>query len=126
MTNREIRRWYVAQVRIIPEQSEAWTREGIPAEVRARRAFEIRRRARREARDMMLDPKDVETLQRRDQANYGNPDGPTFEQLVEALGKTFSGDALYEELIAQAARTDAETNKRFGLSRQTPESKREL
>jgi hypothetical protein len=62
---------------------------------------------------MMEDPEEVEQLRRRDLAKYRNPDGPTFEQLAAELQHRFSGDALFEEIIRMAARTDPQADRGF-------------
>lgn len=63
---------------------------------------------------MMSDPADVELLQQRDVAVYGNPDGPTFGFLVEKLSEAgLEGDMIYEKIIEGAYRTD--TDRSFGL-----------
>lgn len=58
-------------------------------------AWRIRHRARLQARSMMADP-----------------DGPTFEFLVEKLIKAgLEGDAIYEAIIEGAYRTDTGINR---------------
>ena len=109
MTNRAIRRWYLQQVDRIKQLNRDWKSQGLSAEQRARRAWEIRHSARLEARRMMTDPEEVELLRIRDPVKYGNPDGPTFAQLVERLTGRLSGDALYEEIVHEAGRTSHET-----------------
>ena len=60
----------------------------------------------------MASPAEVELLRNRDLALYGNPDGPTFEQLVASRHERgFSGDALYLEIIRGAQTTDVETDR---------------
>lgn len=66
----------------------------------------------------MQDPVEVRALRARDMRKYGNPDGPTFAQLVErylAEGKT--EEQAYREIIEYSVRTDAATNARMGLRR---------
>ena len=120
MRNREIRQWYRQQVSAILQHNEQWRSQGLSAEQRARRAWEIRGRVRLEAREMMTDPAEVEMLRRRDLGKYGRPDGPSFEQLVEALRGRLSGDSLFEELIRQAARTDPGTDRLLAPPEQEP------
>ncbi|MEZ4299947.1 MAG: hypothetical protein R3B70_33675 [Polyangiaceae bacterium] len=115
-TNKEIRARYVCWVTGIGGLNEDWKREGLSAEERAKRAYQTRHDARMTARAMMGSSAEVEMLRARDQEKYGNPDGPTFEWLVEkAKEKGLSGDAVYEEIVSSAQRTDAATNKAFGL-----------
>ena len=65
---------------------------------------------------MMSNVEELERLRARDLKKYENPDGPTFEFLVEKLQQAgFAGDALYEMIIKIAARTDPEVNRKLGL-----------
>ena len=65
---------------------------------------------------MMTDPAEVELLRQRDVLIYGNPDGPTFELLVEKLRRAgLEGDTIYEAIIEGAYRTDRGINKLSGL-----------
>jgi hypothetical protein len=117
-TNEEIRIHYNQVVATIGPSNEQWKREGLPAEERARRAFTIRHDARLTCRAMMASASEVEDLRKRDQEKYGNPDGPTFEQLVESgKKKGESGDAVYEGIVASAQRTDDLVNRAFGIKR---------
>ena len=76
----------------------------------------MRHAARLAARAMMTDPRAVELLRMRDLAIYGNPDGPTFEFLVEQGIKTgLEEHAIYEAIIEAVYRTDMGLNRRFGL-----------
>jgi hypothetical protein len=115
-TNEEIRIYYNQVVTTIGPANEKWKQEGLSAEARARRASEIRHNARLTCRAMMSSPEEVEDLRKRDQEKYGNPDGPTFEQLVEnAKKKGAAGDAVYEGIISSAQRTDEKTNAAYGI-----------
>ena len=85
---------------------------GLSVRERAEKAWSMRHAARA----MMTDPGEVELLRRRDLAIYGNPDGPTFEFLVEQGVKTgLAEHAVYEAIIEAAYRTDMGLNRRFGL-----------
>ncbi|OQW95111.1 MAG: hypothetical protein BWK79_03530 [Beggiatoa sp. IS2] len=122
-TNEEIRQWYNDEVGKIPSLNEKWLSEGINAEERAKRAHEIRHNARLGARAMMQNKQEVTDLQARDQEKYGNPDGPTFEYLVEKnRQKSLQGDAVYEDIIGSSNRTNREYNEKFGVKKeaQTP------
>jgi RHS repeat-associated protein len=115
MTNEQVRQWYLDRDSNIPELNEIWKQQSMSAEARARMAFNIRSQARQTAREMMTDPVEVTGLRERDVAHHQNPNGPTFELLVARLrAKGFSGDALYEEIVRSATRTDTETNRKFG------------
>ena len=115
-TNEEIRLHYNRIVTTIGPANEKWKKDGLSAEERARRASEIRHSARILCRAMMSDAKEVEDLRKRDQEKYGNPDGPTFEQLVaKNREKGMTGDAAYEEIVASSQRTNEAVNKQFGI-----------
>jgi hypothetical protein len=112
--NAQIRAWYNQQVSAIPELDAQWKAQGVSAQDRAKAATEIRHNARIQARDMMRNPAEVEMLRQRDMQVYGNPDGPTFDQLVQkAMGKGHTGDAVYEYIIGSSNRTNAEVNARY-------------
>jgi hypothetical protein len=115
-TNEQIRQWYNNQVAVIPDLNLQWQSEGLSAEERAQRAQDIRHAARIKARDFMQNQQEVADLRARDQEKYGNPDGPTFDQLVQAnRAKGLEGDAVYEQIIKSSSRTNKEYNDRFGI-----------
>ncbi|PWC54732.1 hypothetical protein [Azospirillum sp. TSO22-1] len=115
-TNAEIRQWYNDRVAVIPLLDGQWQRQGLGAEERARRAYEIRHEARIEARAYMRNKQEVAVLRARDREKYGNPDGPTFDQLVaQNREKGLQGDAAYEAIVGSANRTDAGYNKTYGV-----------
>lgn len=65
---------------------------------------------------MMPNPAEAELLRQRDVAVYGDPDGPTFEFLVEKLRQAgFDGDAAYDKIIEGAFRTGVYINRSLGL-----------
>ena len=115
-TNQEVRLHYNRIVDTIGPANERWKQEGVGVEERARRAYGMRHDARILTRAMMSDAQEVEELRKRDLEVYGNPDGPTFEQLVERQrSKGVTGDAVYEAIIESSQRTNEAMNKRFGL-----------
>ncbi|EDM79309.1 hypothetical protein PPSIR1_04193, partial [Plesiocystis pacifica SIR-1] len=114
--NVAIRQWYVAENGTIATKNEAWVAEGVELEERAHRAHAIRHGARVKAREFMPDSAQVECLQERDQGKYGNPDGPTFDDLVEKNeAKGHSGDAIYEEIIGSSGRTNKAVDEQLGV-----------
>lgn len=116
MTNAEIRQWYLSQVAVIPKLNEEWIQQGLSARQRAESSWFIRHKARLEARKMMANPAEVELLQARDMAKYANPNGPTFQHLVEqAKAVGLEADAIYEVIIACSYKTDKGVNKSFGF-----------
>lgn len=118
-TNEEIRQWYNDTVDKIPALNEQWKKEGLSAEERAKKAQEIRHHARIEARSMMQNKQEVAELQARDKEKYGNPDGPTFEYLVEKNRlKGLQGDAVYEDIIGSSNRTNKEYNEKYGVKKE--------
>jgi 1-aminocyclopropane-1-carboxylate deaminase/D-cysteine desulfhydrase-like pyridoxal-dependent ACC family enzyme len=116
MTNVEIRRWYLERVAHIAELNARWIAEGIPLRERAELAMHTRRELRLSARAMMTNPVEVELLRARDMAEYGNPNGPTFEFLLERLEREgLVEDAVYEAIISGSYRTNEGMNKKLGL-----------
>ena len=114
MTNREIRAWYRGRVDEIPNLNPKWIRQRVGLEERALRAWQIRREARLQARSMMENPDEVEDLRERDRRLYGNPDGPTFDQLVqEGRRRGIRGDSVYERIISGSQATNSDVNKLF-------------
>jgi hypothetical protein len=114
MTNKQVREWYINQVSQIPLRNEEWLKEGINAQERARRAWQIRHQARLQARKLMENPREVEHLRGRDQKKYGNPEGPTFQYLVDqATEAGLKGDNIYEVIIRGSLTTNEGVNKRF-------------
>jgi hypothetical protein len=122
-SNAEIRDWYLQRNAEIEGMDAQWAAEGRSLEQRARAAHDVRHEARMRARSMMNDPREVADLRARDMAKYGNPDGPTFDQLVasgRAKGK--SDEAVHQDIVASSQRTDRATNDRFGLQGRPSES----
>lgn len=114
MTNRQVRQWYKERLSQIPALNQAWMREGITVEQRARKAWQIRHHARLRARELMEDPREVELLRNRDLKLYGDPNGPTFAFLVEkAASLGWVGDKIYEVIIGDSSTTNAEVDQRF-------------
>ena len=116
MTNREIRAWYQERAAEISKLNEEWIARGISLEERAFRASQIRHDTRVKARSMMEDATEVEVLRDRDRLKYGNPDGPTFDQLVEEFQQSgIQQDEVYERIIYGAQATNRAVNLRFGI-----------
>jgi hypothetical protein len=58
--------------------------------------------------------RDVENLRNRDFKIYGNPNGPTFEFLVEKARKLgLKGDKIYAAIIEDSWVTNPDINGRF-------------
>lgn len=105
-TNAEIRIWYLDRVASIEKLNEQWIANGISPRARAEAAWRVRSEARLLARSMMADPREVELLRARDARQYGRPEGPTFEFLVQRLrNEGLEGDAVYEAIIEGSYRT---------------------
>lgn len=69
-----------------------------------------------EARSMMADSGEVELLRERDIAKFGAPDGPTLDFLIERLMEAgLEGEAVYEAIIDQSYRADAELDRKLNL-----------
>jgi hypothetical protein len=115
-TNAEIRQWYLERVSHIPALNQQWLAAGLSAQERAAKAWRMRHEARLEARAMMTDPTEVALLRARDMAHYGNPNGPTFEFLVEQARKVgLEEHAIYDAIIDGSYRTNIGINQRLGL-----------
>lgn len=115
MTNQEIRSWYLAGVSAIRPLNARWISEGVSLEERARRVWRFRHDLRAAAREMMQDPWEVAALRARDSHFYGNPDGPTLEQLLEeekSAGLTET--QAYDRIIEESQSTNREVNRMFG------------
>lgn len=109
--NCDIRTWYNFQVLAIPQLNAYWMTQEIPLKDRAYKAYTLRHNARIHARYMMPNQEEVALLQKRDLAKYGNPDGPTFEDLLQknqAKGMTL--DQAYESIIQTASKTNNNYN----------------
>lgn len=114
--NAEIRQWYNEQTAVIPQLNEQWIKDEVSAEERAKRAYGIRHDARIKAREMMQNQEEVKLLRERDMQKYGNPDGPTFDYLVEKnRSKGLTGDDIYEAIIESSKRTNKKYNKKYGV-----------
>lgn len=60
-----------------------------------------------QARSMMENPVEVEDLREHDRRVYGNPDGPTFDQLVqEGHQRGLQRDEVYERIISGSQTTN--------------------
>ncbi|BDS13639.1 hypothetical protein [Aureispira anguillae] len=109
--NCDIRTWYNFQVIAIDQMNEYWIHQGLDLETRAQKAFLLRHNARKYARFMMKDKTEVASLEQRDFNKYGNPDGPSFEYLLEknqTKGLTISES--YEQIIKSASQTNRRQN----------------
>jgi hypothetical protein len=116
-TNVQIRDHYLALVARVAGANEQWKKEGLGAEERARRAYELRYDARMTCRAMMSDAEMLAAIERRDERKFGHKDGPTFDELVlHERKKGLTGDAVYEAIVASAQRTDAIINELVGDS----------
>jgi len=112
MKNSEIRAWYQRRVAEIFGLNQEWIAQDISLEERALRAWRIRHDARMEARSMMQNTAEIEDLRERDRRLYGNPDGPTFDQLVKENYRGGSqGNEVYERIISGSQTTNREVNK---------------
>lgn len=115
-TNAEVRRWYLEQVAHISEFNKQWVEQGMPARERAEKAWQLRHEARVNARLMMANLEEIELLRQRDIAEYGKPDGPTFDFLVGKLKEAgLKGDAIYEAIIDGSYSTNAAVNRSLGI-----------
>jgi len=118
LDNAEVRQWYNEKVAVIPKMNAQWERHGIDLETRARNAHAIRHDARIGARSLMSDPLEVEQLRARDMAIHQNPDGPSFESLVDkGIKNGATKEGALSSIIDSSNRTNAEYNKKFGIQK---------
>ncbi len=105
----EAARWKAAaaakeQIKGVTSLNDDWIASGIPLAERARRAFEVRHRARMATRDQMQSGEEGERQTGQEEINeHGASDDASFEQLVEqhrAAGMTL--DQAYEAIIGRA------------------------
>ena len=114
MTNGEIRAWYRKRVAEIPKLNQEWIAQRVSLDERALRAWGIRHNARMQARSMMENPAEIEDLRERDRRLYRNPDGPTFDQLVqERLQGEIRQDEVYERIISGSQATNRDVDEIF-------------
>lgn len=113
-TNTEVRKWYNDQVATIAPRNLTWEKQGLPIDERAFLAWGMRHNARVEARKMMSSKREVRQLQRRDRKKYGNPDGPTFDYLVDKnKEKGLEGKAIYQSILESSQRTNKKVNEEY-------------
>ena len=71
----------------------------------------------------MSDPAAVKTLEDRDLAKYGDPDGPeTFEGAVAELtsNERMTEQQAYEHIVGSARRSNKEYDRRHGIKKAKP------
>lgn len=113
-----IRVYYNELVSSIAANNQTLQSEGKSAEERAHAAYDIRHNARLTARAMMASDAAVQALRDRDQEKYGNPEGPTFDDLVKKnQSKGLAGNDVFEEIIKSSQRTDESVNKDCNIAK---------
>jgi ABC-type multidrug transport system fused ATPase/permease subunit len=118
LLNDEIRVWYNKETGRIAAANDEWIKAGLSLEERAKKAYDIRHGARIKARQLMGNKFEVDALRARDMKKYGNPDGPTFEQLIaKAMKKGKTRQEALDDLIGSSQRTSAEYNAKFGVNK---------
>lgn len=104
---REIRAEYLKESKKLEATIESMTEEGKSQEEIARYVVEQRNQQKVEARKKMS-PEDVKGLEERNIKKYGNPVGPTADQLLEKQGS-------WDKVIEGSMRKDPVINKLLGL-----------
>jgi hypothetical protein len=105
---------YKAKLAELGSLDAQWLAEGLSLEERARRGHAYRRRARFWARDQSVDAGDAAVLEVRDLEVHGNPEGPSFEELINrGLQKGKSLDEVYLGIIGSAQRSNAEVDAKY-------------
>jgi hypothetical protein len=109
-----VRVWYLLNAAQIREIDRDLRDQGVSPHQRAVRAYEHRRWARVVARSAMTTEL-RKHLDDRDRDRYGQPDGPTFEQVIAHLsGKGVVHSELFEEVVRSASRTDEGYTSKVG------------
>ena len=111
MTNAEAREWYRSEIQRLRELISNWNDTGASVESQARRAHQLRRQARLEARLKMDDRETVDLIARRDKKKYGDSEGPTFAWLVRAnLDAGRTEKQAYGQIIDSSTRLSDDGN----------------
>jgi RHS repeat-associated protein len=111
---REVRANYDAGAEEIADTADSMQRQGKPLKEIAKTLSDMRRANRIAARQKMSSWLDVQMLEARDFAKYGDPDGPSFEwKISQAQSKGLTGDDVWKYIISSASRTDQATSERF-------------
>ena len=111
-TNKEIRDDYNTVNQGIPALNEEWKQQGMTATERAMKASGIRHEMRMTSRELMGHDGEKLGLLIRDAQEYGDGEGPSFEQVVAKIKTktpTLEGDALMEAVVLSSTKT----NKKF-------------
>ncbi|MGL6234816.1 MAG: hypothetical protein ACRC20_05680 [Segniliparus sp.] len=94
--------------------NEQWKQEGLSAEERARRTFDLRNSLRTYCRDLMVDQA------ARAKLDEGSPN-MTWEQMMQKeAAKGNTGDNAYEQIAQSAARSRDSVNKSLGIDPNNP------
>lgn len=106
LTNSQVRKWYIAQNKRIPDMID----KSKSIEEQARQACDLRNRIRTQARDLMMDQKLRVELDKSDP-------NKSFEELIEdkMKNKNLSYDEAIKDILGTASKTRKSINKKFGL-----------
>jgi RHS repeat-associated protein len=106
LSNLEARKWYLEQQAKIPDLID----KSLPLEQQAKQAFELRNMIRTLTRNAMADQEAARTL-------FGSNPNMTWEQIVAKYTNLgYTGDALWQEIIDAAQRSNKAVNNFFGIT----------
>ncbi len=105
LSNVETRTWYLEQEAKISSIID----KNLSIEQQAQQAFNFRNQIRTQARDLMSDRVAAEKL-------FGTKPNMTWDQVVKKYTEQgFTGDALYQEIINAAQRSNPAVNQSLGV-----------
>ena len=105
LDNKAAREWYLEQEKKIPSQLNP----NDPLGTQARQAHGLRNEARTMARDLMSDRELAAQLAR------DNPNLTWDEVVSKTMGKGYTGDDIYREIVSSSQRSRTSVNKKLGL-----------
>jgi hypothetical protein len=99
--------------------NETWKSQGISAKERSEMAFMERQKVIDSARDLMTEEFSLRQIQIREFIKYENTKGMTYDQLYTKFAlKGFTENAIYEQIIISATKTNASVNAHLLPSQQ--------
>ena len=106
MSDIEVRKWYLAHDKTIPDLID----KSLPVEQQAKQAFELRNKFRTQARNLMADQ------EKRRELDITDPNR-TFEELITSKmeRKNMTREQAIEDVLKTATKTRKSVNKKLGL-----------
>ena len=106
MSDIEVRKWYLAHDKTIPDLID----KSLPVEQQAKQAFELRNKFRTQARNLMANQ------EKRRELDITDPNR-TFEELITSKmeRKNMTREQAIEDVLKTATKTRKSVNKKLGL-----------